>query len=194
MRRLMTFVVLLSGGNHMLEATPKLLYRLTSAERGTLIRHARSTSLAASTFPLAVAVLPSALPAPLGEAVGVASLLVPGCGAASRTSIALPAIPVRADPEDRLACNAAASPVAEQLLRHETPSVSAGGAEQRQPIRAPRGQWCPITHDCRRGCSDCGSPSCNSSATWCNIFRTYLAARWRRRGGAQMRTNATLRA
>jgi hypothetical protein len=80
---------------------------------GTWIRHARSTSLVASIFSLPVAVVQSPIWALLVASIGAASLLEPSFTAASGTAIALPAIAVPADPEHRVASNAAANPLPE---------------------------------------------------------------------------------
>ncbi len=80
---------------------------------GTLIRHARSASLVASIVPLPVAVVQSPFWALLVAGIGAASLLEPSFTAASATAIALPTIAVRADPEHRVASNAAANPLPE---------------------------------------------------------------------------------
>ncbi len=78
---------------------------------GTLIRHARPP---APVFPLAVAMIESSLRAPLVAAVGAAALPATGFGAASGTAIALSAIAVSADPEQRVASNA--SPLTKDRL------------------------------------------------------------------------------
>jgi hypothetical protein len=80
---------------------------------GTMIRHARSTSLVAPIVPLPVAVVQPSFPALLVAGIGAASLLEPSFTAASATAIALPTIAVRADPEHRVASNAAANPLPE---------------------------------------------------------------------------------
>jgi hypothetical protein len=78
---------------------------------GTLIRHARPP---VPVFPLAVAMIESSLRAPLVAAVGAAALPATGFGAASGTAIALSAIAVSADPEQRVASNA--SPLTKDRL------------------------------------------------------------------------------
>jgi len=103
---------------------------------GTLIRHARPAGLAVSIFPLPVPMVQSSFRAPLVAAVGRASLLDPGFSAASGAAIALSAITVLADPEHRVASNAAANPLPENhfaMSRHPCPR---GGAGQRQPNMA----------------------------------------------------------
>ena len=78
---------------------------------GTLIRHARPP---APVFPLAVAVIELSFRAPLVAAVGAATLPAPGFCAARGTAIALSAITVPADPEQRVASNA--SPLTKDRL------------------------------------------------------------------------------
>ena len=69
---------------------------------GRLIRHAdRRVALPIRTLP--VPMIEPAFPTPLVAVVGSAVLSAPGCAAASRTAIALSAVAVRANPEQRLA-------------------------------------------------------------------------------------------
>ena len=69
---------------------------------GRLIRHAdRRVALPVRTLP--VPMIEPAFPTPLVAVVGSAVLSAPGCAAASRTAIALSAVAVRANPEQRLA-------------------------------------------------------------------------------------------
>jgi hypothetical protein len=69
---------------------------------GRLIRHAdRRVALPESTLP--VPMIEPAFPTPLVAVVGSAVLSAPGLAAASRTAIALSAVAVRANPEQRLA-------------------------------------------------------------------------------------------
>jgi len=79
---------------------------------GRLIRHARPTvPLAVGALP--VTVIEPALRASLVTTVGSAALLAPGFRAASRAAVTLPAIAVRANPENRLASLAAANALPE---------------------------------------------------------------------------------
>ena len=69
---------------------------------GRLIRHAdQRVALPVRTLP--VPMIEPAFPTPLVAVVGSAVLSAPGCAAASRTAIALSAVAVRANPEQRLA-------------------------------------------------------------------------------------------
>ena len=73
---------------------------------GRLIRHAdRRVALPIRTLP--VPMIEPAFPTPLVAAVGSAVLLAPGFAAAGRTAIALSAVAVRTNPEQRLASLAA---------------------------------------------------------------------------------------
>ena len=73
---------------------------------GRLIRHAdRRVALPVRTLP--VPMIEPAFPTPLVAAVGSAVLLAPGFAAAGRTAIALSAVAVRTNPEQRLASLAA---------------------------------------------------------------------------------------
>jgi hypothetical protein len=67
---------------------------------GTLIRHARAAS---PVLALTVPMIEPPFRAPLVAAVGSAPLAPPSLGPARFTAIALPAVAVPADPEDRLA-------------------------------------------------------------------------------------------
>jgi hypothetical protein len=78
---------------------------------GTLIRHARPPT---PVFPLTVAMIEPSFRAPLVAAVGAAALPATGFGAASGTAVALSAIAVPADPEQRVATNA--SPLTKDRL------------------------------------------------------------------------------
>jgi hypothetical protein len=76
---------------------------------GRLIRHASwRAAFAVRTLP--VPMIEPALRTLLVAAVGGAVLPAPGCAAASRAAIALPAVAVRANPEHRLASLAATNP------------------------------------------------------------------------------------
>lgn len=67
---------------------------------GTLIRHARA---APPVLALTVPVIEPPFRTPLMAAVGAAPLPAPGLSPARFAAIALPAVAVPADPEDRLA-------------------------------------------------------------------------------------------
>jgi hypothetical protein len=77
-----------------------------------LIRHARLTvPLPVCTLP--VAMIEPALCTPLVAAVGGAALLAPGFQAADRTAIALAAVTVCTNPEQRLASRGATNSLPE---------------------------------------------------------------------------------
>ena len=72
--------------------------------KGTLIRHARLLlTTAAAVFPLANAMIEPALAAPLVAPVSRLPLLAAGLFAALGAAVAVSAITVRADEENRLA-------------------------------------------------------------------------------------------
>jgi hypothetical protein len=75
---------------------------------GRLIRHAGRVALPVGALP--VAMIEPALRTLLVPAVSRAMLPEPSFGATSRAAIALPAVAVRANPEDRLASLAATNP------------------------------------------------------------------------------------
>jgi hypothetical protein len=77
---------------------------------GTLIRHARVRT-SAPILALPVAMVQPSFRTALVTVVGTASLLEPGCGAASRAAIALSAVTLLADKEHRAASAAAANPL-----------------------------------------------------------------------------------
>ena len=93
---------------------------------GTLIRHAgRRVTVPVGTLP--VAMIEPALRTPLVAAVGCAELLSPGLPAAGRAAIALAAVAVCTNPEQRLASLAATNSLPEKdfsMNRH--PPTQAG--------------------------------------------------------------------
>jgi len=90
---------------------------------GRLIRHAgRRVALPVRTLP--VPMIEPALPTPLIAVVGSAVLSAPGFATASRAAIALSAVAVRANPEQRLASLAAtnARPENDFSMNHHPPT------------------------------------------------------------------------
>ena len=111
---------------------------------GTMIRHARSTSLVAPIVPLPVAVVQPSFPALLVAGIGAASLLEPSFTAASATAIALPTIAVRADPEHRVASNAAANPLPENHFArngHAPPQAGLDNGNRSWQVRTSLDAW-----------------------------------------------------
>jgi hypothetical protein len=89
-----------------------------------LIRHAR-LRLAAPILPLPVAMVQLSFRTPLVAAVGTTPLLATGLVAAGGATIALAAVTVLTDPEQRVASAAAANPLTENYFvvmnRHASP-------------------------------------------------------------------------
>jgi hypothetical protein len=83
--------------------------------KGRLIRHALPR-LAATILSLAVPVVETPFRAPLMAAVGAAVLLPTCFGAATRATVALPAITMSADPEHRIASPAATNALPEKPI------------------------------------------------------------------------------
>ena len=110
---------------------------------GNLIRHA-FPRLPAPILPLPVAVIQPSFRASLVSAVGAAPLLEPGLHAASRVAIALSAITVTADPEHRVASNAAANPLPENhfaMSRHPCPQTGLDNGNHSWQVRTSFDAW-----------------------------------------------------
>ena len=94
-----------------------------------MIRHARwRLTAAAAVFPLAIAMIEPAFAAPLVPPVGGPPLLAPGLLTAWGTAVAVSAITVRADEEDRLAPLTKANPLPQNrfAMNHRHASSQAG--------------------------------------------------------------------
>jgi hypothetical protein len=86
---------------------------------------------------LPIPMIESALQTPLVAAVGIAALLAPNFGAASRAAIALPAVAVRANPECRLASPAATNARTENhffMNRHRKEGGASKSARNTQSV------------------------------------------------------------
>jgi hypothetical protein len=109
-----------------------------------LIRHARTAGPALPILPLPVAMIEPSFRAALVTAVGAASLLDPGLSAASGTAITVSAITVLADPEHRVASNAAANPLPKNhfaMSRHPCMRVGLDNGNRSWQVRTSFNAW-----------------------------------------------------
>ncbi len=119
---------------------------------GTLIRHA-SVRPSTAILPLPVAMVQSSFRTALVTVVSPASLLEPCDGAAGRAAIALSAITVLADEEDRAASAAAANPLPKNdfaVNGHARPWAGLDNGNRSWQVRTSFDAW-PPAKGCQAG-------------------------------------------
>jgi hypothetical protein len=108
-----------------------------------LIRHA-NPSPATPVLALSIPVIQPAFRAPLVTAVCATPLLQPGFVTAGGTTVTLPAITVRTDPEHRLATAATANPLPENnfaMNLHASPQTGLDNGSRSWQVRTSFDAW-----------------------------------------------------